>query len=166
VSGRVGYRPNESWNFGFSASAGPYLRTELRSPLPAGRSFREYRQIVFGQDIAFAWHQLQLWSEVFLARFEIPGVGDAQTVSYYVEAKYKFSPRIFVGARWNEQYFGTISDRGTMVRWGRNTWRVDLAPGLRISPHTQLKLQLSLMPGELSPRQFTTVLGSQLTIRF
>src|SRR5437762_7219637 len=30
-SGRVGFRPNEAWNLGFSASEGPYFRREARS---------------------------------------------------------------------------------------------------------------------------------------
>src|SRR6266545_3740858 len=33
-SGRVGFRPNEAWNFGFSASEGPYFRDEAEPTLP------------------------------------------------------------------------------------------------------------------------------------
>lgn len=166
VSGRVGYRPNELWTFGLSASTGPYLRAELRTPLPTGRGFGDYRQVVLGQDIGFAWHRVQLWSEIFFSRFEIPGVGNADTLGYYVEAKYKFTPQFFAGLRWNAQSFGRVTDRGLPVRWGRNTWRIDIAPGFRLSPHAQLKLQLSLQPDELTSRDFTTTVASQLTLRF
>src|ERR1043166_5980800 len=88
-SGRVGYRPNEAWNFGFSASEGPYFRDEAESPLPPGRDIDDYREFVLGQDASFAWHHLQVWVEFYEARFEVPNVGDADTFAYYVEAKYK-----------------------------------------------------------------------------
>lgn len=35
-SGRVGFRPNEAWNLGFSASEGPYFRREAETTLPPG----------------------------------------------------------------------------------------------------------------------------------
>lgn len=166
VSSRIGFRPNELWSFGVSASTGPYLRADLRSPLPARRGFGDYRQIVSGFDVAFAWHRLQLWSEIYMARFRIPGVGDADTYAYYVEAKYKFTPQFFGAVRWNDQKFGRIPDRGSLVRWGQDTWRVDFAPGYRITPHTQAKVQLSLQPDSLVPSRVISTVASQLTLRF
>ena len=35
-SGRLGFRPNEAWNFGFSASDGPYFRPEAEPTLAQG----------------------------------------------------------------------------------------------------------------------------------
>src|SRR5881398_4063772 len=37
-SGRIGFRPNQIWNFGLSASDGPYFRPEAEQTLPPGRS--------------------------------------------------------------------------------------------------------------------------------
>ena len=39
VTGRIGFRPNESWDFGFSGSDGSYLQPEAQSmlPRPTGR---------------------------------------------------------------------------------------------------------------------------------
>ena len=67
-SGRVGVRPNEMWNLGFSASAGPYLLSEAAPTLPVGRSIGDYRELLLAQDASFAWHHLQLWAEVFETR--------------------------------------------------------------------------------------------------
>ena len=58
-SGRLGFRPNHAWNLGVSASTGSYLRAEAEPPLAAGHSLGDYRQIVFGQDISFAWRHWQ-----------------------------------------------------------------------------------------------------------
>jgi predicted porin len=154
------------WHFGVSASSGPYLRAGAERSLPAGRGMGDYRQIVVGHDIAFAWHHLQLWSEVYAARFEIPGVGDADTVAYYAEAKYKFTPQFFGAVRWNQQLFGTIPDRGVAARWGHDVWRFDLAPGYRLTPHVQLKVQYSLQQGDSGSRRHTRTLASQVTVRF
>ena len=68
-SGRLGYRPNEAWNFGFSASEGPYFRREAEATLPPGRDIGDYREFVLGQDASFAWRHLQVWVEFYEARF-------------------------------------------------------------------------------------------------
>jgi hypothetical protein len=163
---RIGYRPNQMWNVGWSASTGSYLRESAGRSVATGFSRGDYRQTVLAQDVSFAWHHLQLWAEVYASRFEIPNVGDADTVAYYVEAKYKFTPRWFGALRWNEQLFERIPDRGARTRWGHNVWRVDIAPGFRFTPHTQLKFQYSLQHGDSGTRDFTRTLATQFTLRF
>src|SRR5437868_8609608 len=95
VNGRLGFRPNEMWTFGFSASDGAYFRPEAMPTLPFGHDIGDYHERLLGQDIGFAWHHWQLWAEFFEARFEIPRVTDADTFAYYLEAKYKFNPQFF-----------------------------------------------------------------------
>ena len=107
---RLGFRPNQAWNFGVSMADGVYLRPEAEPTLPPGRNIGDYRELVLGQDAGFAWHHLQLWAEVYEARFEIPRVGNADTLAYYFEAKYKFTPQLFGALRWNQQIFGSIDD--------------------------------------------------------
>lgn len=166
-SGRIGYRPNAMWSFGLSASSGAYLQTVAAPTLPPGRRLSEYRQILFAQDIGFAWHHLQVWAEFFETRFAIPGVTDADAFSYYVEAKYKFTPRLAGAVRWNEQLFSRIPDgAGGRVRWGANVRRLDVGPIYRFSPHTQLKLQYGLQHQEGESREFGHVVAAQFTVRF
>ena len=83
-SARLGYVPGPMWSFGVSASEGGYLQASALPSLPIGASLDQYREIVLGQDVAFAWHRVQVWAEAFEARFEIPGVGNADTEAYYV----------------------------------------------------------------------------------
>src|SRR6266853_3046661 len=137
-TGRLGFRPNEAWNFGLSASEGAYFRPEAEATLPRGRSIGDYREFVLGQDASFAWHHLQLWAEFYEARFEVPRVGDADTFAYYVEAKYKFTPQLFGALRWNQQLFGNVSDStGSQLHWGQDLGRIDVAAGYRFTSHTQ-----------------------------
>ena len=166
-SGRVGFRPDESWNLGISASTGTYLRSEAEPTLAAGADLGDYRQIVIAQDIGFSWRHLQIWAEFYETRFEIPTVGDVDTFAYYLEAKYKFLPQLFGALRWNQQIFGTVRDSaGHDVSWGRDVWRIDSAVGYRFSAHTQLKLQYSLQNEESGPREYGHTLAAQFTLRF
>ena len=166
-SGRVGFRPNEAWNFGLSASEGPYFRREAESTLPPGRDLDDYREFVLGQDVSFAWRHLQVWAEFYEARFEVPRVGDADTFAYYIEAKYKFTPQFFGALRWNQQLFGDINNgHGHNVRWSQDLGRIDIAAAYRFTPHTQLKLQYGFQHETTGPGDDNHLLAAQFTIRF
>jgi hypothetical protein len=166
-SARAGFRPNEAWNFGLSASEGPYFRREAEPTLPPGRDIDDYREFVLGQDASFAWRHLQVWVEFYEARFEVPRVGDADTFAYYFEAKYKFTPQLFGALRWNQQLFGNISNGyGRSVRWSQDLGRIDVAAGYRFTTHTQLKLQYSFQQETTGPGDDNHLIAAQLTVRF
>jgi hypothetical protein len=166
LSGRVGFRPNPMWNFGFSASDGPYLKAAAEASIPSRYRIGDYRERVLAQDASFAWHHLQLWAECFEARFAIPGVGEAGTVSYYVEARYKFATAFSAAVRWNEQSYSSFSDgAGERVPWGDRLWRIDVAPCYRISPQAQVKFQYSLQHGGAVTRTFEHTFALQVVLK-
>jgi len=166
-SGRVGFRPNEAWNLGFSASEGPYFRREAEPTLPPGRDISDYREFVLGQDVSFAWHHLQLWAEFYEARFQVPNVGDADTFAYYVEAKYKFTPQLFGAVRWNQLLFNTINDGyGGKERWSPDLGRIDVAATYRLTTHAQIKLQYSFQHETSAPFHDNHLVAAQFTVRF
>jgi signal transduction histidine kinase len=166
VSARAGYAPDEAWSFGASASEGPYLDRAAAAFIDPGLSFAQYREIVFGQDAAYAHHHFQAWAEVYETRFEIPGVANADTLAYYVEAKQTFAPEWFGAARWNQQLYGTVPLAGVAVPWGADVWRADLAVGHRFNARLQAKLQYSAQQGGgASPRNLGHTAAAQLTLR-
>jgi hypothetical protein len=166
-SGRLGYRPDEQWSLGFSASTGTYLRPLAGPTLPPGRSLDDYRETVLGQDVSYAWHHVQFWAEAYEALFTMPGVGQVSTTAGYVEAKYKFTPRFSFAVRWNEQRFSSVRDTdGGLLPWGRDTWRVDVGPAYRFTPHIELKLQYSLQHEDNSPQNYIHLLAVQSVMRF
>lgn len=166
-NGRIGFRPNEMWTFGFSASDGTYFRSEAMPTLPPGRGIGDYHERLLGQDISFAWHHWQLWAEFFEARFEIPGFTDGDTFAYYLEAKYKFTPQFFVAIRWNQQFFSDVTNiYGGTAPWGRDLWRADLAAAYRFTERMQLKLQYSFQRDAYGLQDTTHMLATQFTIRF
>src|SRR5947209_173641 len=162
-NGRLGFRPNQAWNFGFSASDGAYFRPEAERTLPRGRDIDDYRELVLGQDVSFAWHHLQVWAEFYEARFQVPRVGDADTFAYYLEAKYKFTPQIFGAVRWNQQVFGKIDND---KRWGNDLGKIDIAATYRFTPNAQLKLKYSFQQETAGPRDDNHLLAAQFTVRF
>jgi hypothetical protein len=165
-NGRIGVRPNEMWNLGFSASKGAFFRPEAEPTLPAGTDIGDYEQLVLGQDVSFAWRHLQIWAEFYQTRFELPVVGDADSFSYYIEAKYKFTPQLFGALRWNQQFFDDVQGRyGPPFPWWHDISRVDTAVIYRLTEHTQLKVQYNLQYEERRSRYGHTV-ATQLTVRF
>ncbi|MFO1499361.1 MAG: hypothetical protein U1G07_13360 [Verrucomicrobiota bacterium] len=164
--GRLGYHPDLRWSFGLSGSIGPYFRPEAAPLLPKGKSLGDYRQMLLGQDLGFAWHQLQVWAELFQSRFEVPHVGNAETLAYYIEGKYKLTPRLFAGLRWNQQFFARIgSERNGSLRWSEDTTRVDASLVFRWTAHAQAKLQYSSAFAHQS-EDLTDLIAAQLTLRF
>jgi hypothetical protein len=167
VSGRIGFRPDQAWNFGVSASDGSYFRPEAGSTLPPGRSIGDYRELLLGQDVSYAFHHLQFWAEFYEVRFQVPRVGNADTFAYYLEGKYKFTPQLFGAVRWNQQLFATVPDGiGGSARWGHDLWRIDTSLGYRFTAHTQLKLQYSFQDENSDSRDLIHTLAAQFTVRF
>jgi hypothetical protein len=166
VSARAGFRPNEMWNVGFSLSTGPYLLSQAAYSLPHGHDIDDYREILLGQDISFAWHHWQLWAEFFETRFEVPRIGDADLFSYYLEAKYKFTPQLFGAVRWNQQVYGNVIDAGKEVRWGNSVWRVDAAVGYRFTNYLQGKVQYSFKHEDAQIQTGEQMVAAQVTIKF
>lgn len=164
-SSRIGFRPNEMWNFGFSVSDGSYFIPEAEPSFPPGTDRDDYKELVLAQDISFAWHHLQLWAEFFETRFEVPNVGDADTFAYYLEAKYKITPQLFGALRWNQQLFGTIVNNNQEVPWGNDIWRIDAAIGYRFTDHLQAKIQYSFSEQD-SPQEGKHLVAVQATLKF
>ena len=164
-SGRAGFRPNEMWNLGFSASGGPYQTPDAAESLPPGRDIGDYRELVLAQDVSFAWHHLQLWAEFFETRFQVPRIGNADTFSYYLEAKYKITAQLFAALRWNQQLFGTVPDEDERAKWGNDIWRIDAALGYRFTDYLQGKLQYSFSRQQ-TLRDGENLLAAQLTVKY
>jgi len=165
-SGRVGLRPNESWSLGISGSIGPYMTPKALETLPPGKNIDNYNQYTLGQDISYAWRHFQLFAEVFEARFEVPTVGNADTLSYYIEGKYKVTTQLFAAARWNQQFYATVPAGGSQQPWGNDIWRVDAALGYRFTSYLQAKIQYSFSHQDADLQQGEQLVAGQFTIKF
>ncbi|MFO1449439.1 MAG: hypothetical protein U1F61_14895 [Opitutaceae bacterium] len=167
LSARLGYRPNVMWEGGLSASTGAFLDPLAARFLPPGRSLSDYRQTLLAADLSFASRRWEVWTEWAASRFQLAGVGNADTAAGFVEVKRKLAPQWSVAARLNRQIFGRLTDaRGQRVKWGRELWRLDFAPTYRFSAHLQLKVQYSVERRDTTATRTVHTLSSQATLRF
>jgi hypothetical protein len=165
-SGRVGFRPSAAWNNGVSFSVGPYHDADANR-LPPGEGLGDSKQVLLGYDLSYAWRHLQLWGEIFLNRFEIPNVGNADLISYYLEAKYKLTAGLYAAARWNQELSGTIKDdNGINQTWDHNMIRIDLALGYRFTRHLQAKVQYSFGHRDARLQQGEQLVAAQVTVKY
>jgi len=164
VTARVGWRPNAAWNLGASVSEGAYLNQ--RTVTPAGTTAGDFRQTVFGQDISYARHGWQVWAEFIESRFEVPNVGNADLLAYFVEAKYKLTANHFAAVRWNQMFFDKVPTPAGPQPWDNDVWRVDTALGWRLSRHLQGKLQYSFSHQKGPSQQGEQLLAAQVTLKF
>ncbi len=166
-SGRFGCRPDPAWNVGASASYGSYLQSGASGSLPTGKDLMDFNQITVGQDFSYAWRHWQFWGELFLSRFEVPRAGNTDTAAYYLEARYKITPELFLAARWNQQFFGEVADgTGGTQRWDRDIWRMETGIGYRFSRHLQAKLQYNYSHQNGPFQQGEQFVAAQITARF
>ena len=166
-SARVGFRPDLRWNVGVSVSDSAYFLPFATPSLPPGTSRHDYCEQVLAHDLSFAWRHLQVWAEIFYARFDVPYVGEASTVSGYVETKYKFTPQLYGALRWNRQVFSTIDNGlGVQTHWTKALWRTEAATGYRFTPKTELKLQASAQHEALQKQRLSMNYALQLNVRF
>jgi hypothetical protein len=163
ITSHIAYRPNETWKFGITASEGAYLTDAAQSFLSSGHSIGDYRQFLLGQDMSFAWRHWQVWAEVYEVRFEVPQIGDADAVSYYIEVKYKFAPQLFGAIRWNQEFFSHLNgDNGRS--WSPDISRIEAAVTHRFTANTQLKLEYYLEDEAVGGVSHT--IATQFTVRF
>lgn len=167
LTGRLGYGPNAAWNFGASFSSGAYMLADPQQTLPRGTDRGDFTQDTLGFDFRYAHHHFELWGELMLSRFEVPRVGDADTLTYYLEAKYKLTESLFLAARWNQQFFDDVATgKGGEAAWDRDLFRADLAVGYRFNRHVQAKLQYSYGHESGPGANADHVLATQVTFRF
>jgi hypothetical protein len=167
VSGRLGFRPSPAWNHGISFSLGPYLSTEAADDLPTGKSISDYYQYTVDYDVSYAIQRWQWWGEVFLSRFQVPNVGNADLISYYLEAKYKITSGLYAAARWNQELFGKVNNgMGGEETWGNDMYRIDLALGYRFTSHLQSKIQYSFGHRNAALQQGEQLVAAQVTLKF
>lgn len=166
LAARLGWRPAMPWELGVSLARGSYLAPGAER-LVAGSDRGDYHQTTAGLDLAYAWRHFQFWGEALAARFAVPGLGDADTLSYALETKVRVSPRWAVFARWSQQVFLPVElAGGGEARWGRDAWRLEAGPALRLAANAQLKAQVGVLHERPAAESLNPSAAVQLSVRF
>lgn len=108
-----------------------------------------------------------MWSEVIGSRFDVPTVGHADTLSYYIEAKYKIDASWSAALRWNQQFFGEVTNpAGKDERWDHDMWKAEAGLAYRFSRHWQVKAQYSYGRQNRDLQQGEQMFAGQVTLKF
>jgi hypothetical protein len=165
-TGRLGWRPSPAWNLGISGSVGPYLESSAASFLPLGTSLGDFDQITVGGDAWWGWHNWEVLGEFIFSRFQVPNAGNADTFSWYLQAKYQITAQLFVAARWNQQVYNQVETATGPQNWDNDEMRLDLALGYAWDEHVLTKLQYSWQHQETSFQNGQQLVAAQLVVRF
>ena len=143
-----GYTPFVGARIGASFTRGPYLGEYIAPSLLAGKSWESYRQTITALDAQFARGYLETRAEYGRGTYQIPGRPDVTGTTYYVEAKYTFTPRFFVAARGERNDYPFIrppaDSTGSWTSVLTDFSDGEVGAGLRLTASTLLKTSLRL----------------------
>lgn len=162
---RLGWSPSPAWHLGASWARGVYLAPRPESVL-SGHDREDYVQTTLGADLTWEWRHFLVWGELIGSRFEVPGAGEADTLAAVLEGRYKLDARWAAALRVAWQSFRDIDTPVGPVPWGREVWRVEGGPVLRLAAQAQLKLQVGLRHEADAPGSWSPSAAAQLSLRF
>jgi hypothetical protein len=124
---------------------GPYLNGDLSAPLLAGREWRAYRQRVIAGDAQLARGYFEAFGEIARASFDVPGRSEPVAgLTWYVETKYTFTPRLYLAARGERNAYPFIRPVGASSWIAQTSDVVDgeVGAGFRATASTLVKLSV------------------------
>lgn len=138
----VGITPAIGVRVGLSGTWGPYLNDGLTASQLAGRPWHAYEQRIVALDAVVTHGYLELRGEMAVARYDVPDT--TQTVNgftWYGEAKYTVTPRVFVATRLERNDYAYIQPRGDggWIASPTNMYNGELGAGYRLGARTLLK---------------------------
>lgn len=142
--GRLGFAPAAGLKFGFSGATNPYLSSaDPQRLLEEGKGKGEYRQRAYGVDLEASYRYLIVFSEFVKSTWDASvDEGELSNWSWYVDAKYKLHPKLYVAARYDMMNFSKIKNPATAANesWDYDVKRYEAGLGFRITADATLKL--------------------------
>ena len=141
----AGFTPITGVRIGGSATWGSYLNRDLAPSLLAGRSWRSYAQRIVAADAQLSRGYLELRGELGTSSYDVPdsarGSITVRGITYYAEAKYTLTPRLFVATRVERNDYPYIQPL-SQVQWiasRTNMYDGELGLGFRLGSATLIK---------------------------
>jgi hypothetical protein len=144
VVGRLEWNPDPAWRAGLSYARGPYLEADAAEDLAPGLSLLSQYQTLTGADLSFSRGPWQVVAEFGRSRWDVASLGQALGVSsWYVEARYKVEPGLFVSGRWSRMTFDSIetgvATLPSRLSWDADVSRLELGAGWYLSRDVLIK---------------------------
>jgi hypothetical protein len=139
----IGLTPFIGLHVGASGTWGPYLNKTISAAHLRDQPWDSYGAPVFAADLSFSRGYLELRGESAWSWYDVPGrTVTSDGIAFYVEARYTFSPRVYVATRLERNDYPFILPI-LVNTWVANVSRVDdgeLGFGFRLGPTTLLKV--------------------------
>jgi hypothetical protein len=148
LSARVAVRPVVGAYIGVSASHGEWLADHVRNQLPMALRDRSYPQTAFGVDAEYSRGYFLARGELIASRWRLPVISapyidsPVGATAWYLEARYRLSPRYFVSARGDRLDFSNV--RGTLnnglpTPWEYPVQRIEAGGGVYLQRNLVLR---------------------------
>jgi hypothetical protein len=136
-----GYTPIVGLRFGASFTTGPYLSRAVSTAALHGESWTSYQQTVMAFDAQYAVGYLETHVEAARGSYDLAGKTSIVGFTYYGEAKYTLTPRLFVAVRLERNKYPFIRPSATLPWTAKLTDFVDGETGIgfRVTSTTLLK---------------------------
>jgi predicted porin len=114
---------------GISGARGAWLDRDVMALLPSGSP--EYEQSAVGADVEYSRNYWLVRGEFVWSRWRMPfaalaSATDLDARAWWIEGRYRFSPRIFAAARFDRLVFSEIpTDEGGRLSWDAPVWRIE-----------------------------------------
>jgi hypothetical protein len=132
ISGRVAVLPMPGLVIGGSAARGAWLDRDLQGELDGLED--DASQTAIGADFEYSRDYWVIRGELVWSRWQMPfaatgRVQDLDALATWIEGRYRFTPRVFVGARVDRLGFSDIRTDRSLVAWDAPVTRVETALG-------------------------------------
>ena len=169
IAGWLGVKPRTGLRIGAGYSLSPYL-AKGATGIDAGKKLEDYKTILYSLDLQYAAGYLEFFSEYIHQKFT-SGDGyygsndnDISLNGYYLEARYKLSPRIYLSSRYGSLLFSKVYDyySGTKVPWDYDISRLESGFGYKVSRKMVIKAVTQINSYKNSPLDKVIIYALQL----
>jgi hypothetical protein len=140
--GGLGMSVGPALRIGVTVTHGPYLSDEVTAQLPAGSSWKDYKQTVVASDLRWSVGYVEARAEVAWSSYDAPTVSDPlHGLGWYAELRGTVSPRLFLAGRFEHYRYPFILPINPSFWVGRETTQMngEVGLGYRFTAATLLK---------------------------
>ena len=140
--GGVGISVGPAFRIGAAVTHGPYLSDKVSAQLPAGSSWKDYKQTVVSSDVRISVGYVEARAEVAWSSYDAPTIsGPLHGLGWYAELRGTVSPRVFVAGRFEHYRYPFILPVNPSFWVGRETTQMngEVGIGYRFTAATLLK---------------------------
>jgi len=148
VAGRLEWRPTPGLNLGMSGSHGEFVSTAAANaalPAPRPDTLAGFAQTAWGADVEYSRDYFLVRSEVIASRWRIPFANEPNrhdpldSLSAFVEGRYKIRPGFYVAMRVDHLGFGSITGQTQSGPWDAPVSRLEAGAGYSLFRNLLLK---------------------------